>query len=574
LPVRPNPVTSDLLQLAAVNHRFWGTLSSWDRTSLCVAAGIVSPILVLTVMALTAGTANGLFFLAKTTLFPSFLATLLLVGGVLAVALFIGLVSGWLVATYDFPGRSWIGWALVLPFAIPTYISAYAYVEAFDFFGPLQSLVRTSLGYKLKSEYWFPDVRSLPGAVIITALVLYPYIYVASRAAFSTHGAHLTDAARTLGSSRTAAFRKVILPVIWPMLAAGGTLVTLETLNDIGASQHLGVQTLTVSIFNTWLNRNDLGGAAQLALALLILITGLLWTERAIRNNKRYTLPARGSRPHQRLKLAGSKAVMATVATLLPVLAGFGLPVFILGQAAFRQFRNDGIETALLKALGNTVVVSALATATILTLAILMAIAQRFTRSGMAVAANRISGLGYALPGTVLVIGLLPLLGSIDSGLNWLSLSAGAGKPGLLLSGTILAVVVAYTIRFLAIGLEQTQAGLGMLSRNTDYAARTLGCRERQIAAHILTPAMRPALVGSGVLVFVDCLKELPATLLLRPLNFETLSTMLYGHASRGSFEDGAMAAILIVTAGLAPLVLMHKLMETPGSGRTSGSTM
>ncbi|MGL4636426.1 MAG: ABC transporter permease [Beijerinckiaceae bacterium] len=560
----PSPLAGKPLLPAKYGTR--RAFSSWDWMALAIAAFVILPVVVLLGVAFTGEASNSIILLAQTTLLSSLLDTLLLVLGVLALALLTGAAAGWVVATYDFPGRRWISWALVLPIAIPTYIAAYSYVEAFDFFGPLQTLLRTLIGYRLKSEYWFPDMRSQTGAVIVTALVLYPYVYVASRAAFATQGAHLTDAARTLGVTRTKAFRTVILPVIWPMLAAGGTLVVLETLNDIGASQYLGVQTLTVSVFNTWLNRNDLAGASQLALALLLIVVAVLWTERAIRNNKRYAVPARGSRPHQRVKLSGYRGALASCLLLLPVVAGFALPVFVLGQAALRQFRSEGIEAALLKALGNTVLVSTLATGVILMLSVVLAIAQRFTRSGIIMMANRIGGIGYAVPGTVLVIGLLPLLGSIDSGLNWLAVAAGMAKPGLLLSGTVLAIVMAYAIRFLAIGLDQAQAGLGALSRNTDYAARTLGCKESRIAAHILTPAMRPALVGSGILVFVDCLKELPATLLLRPLNFETLATTLYGHASRGSFEDGAMAAFMIVMAGLIPLVFMNRLMEKPAT--------
>ncbi len=538
-------------------------LSAWDGTALAVSVLVLAPILALVLLAFQTGAADSILALTRTTLGSSLLETMLLVVGVLALAGMIGLVSGWLVSTYDFPGRQWLSWALVLPFAIPTYISAYCYVEAFDFFGPLQGFLRLMLGFRLKTEYWFPDVRSLSGAIIITALVLYPYIYVASRAAFAAHGAHLTDAARSLGCNRAEAAIRVILPAIWPMLVAAGTLVVLETLNDIGASQHLGVQTLTVTIFNTWLNRNDLGGAAQLALLLLVIVMALLWLEHSIRNNKRYALPARGQRPHQRILLRGARGWFAFLITGLPVLAGFGLPAFILVQAATRQFKTDGLGGGMVKALGNTLLVSGMATVIILTLAVLLALAQRFTRSGIASGANRISMMGYALPGTVLVIGLLPLLGLFDSTINTIATSLDLTRPGLLLSGTIIAVVLAYTIRFMAIGLDQTQAGLGAFSRNMDFAARTLGCKEQRIASRILVPAIHPAIAGAGILVFVDCLKELPATLLLRPLNFETLATTLYGHASRGSFEDGAIAALLIVTAGLVPLVVMSRFLET-----------
>jgi iron(III) transport system permease protein len=547
-----------------------GRLSSWDTTASLACAVVLAPILALLFIALQPGAGASIFATSRTMLAGALLDTLLLLAGVLVLSLTIGLLAGWVVSTYEFPGRRWLSWALVLPFAIPTYISAYCYVEALDFFGPMQTTLRTLLGYRLKTEYWFPDVRSMPGAVIVTALVLYPYIYVASRAAFAAHGVQLTDAARSLGCNRGEAVWRVVLPAIWPMLVAAGTLVILETLNDIGASQHLGVQTLTISIFNTWLNRNDLGGAAQLSLLLLVIVTALLWIEHSMRNNKRFTLPARGQRPHQRIRLHGAKAWFAAALTAVPVAAGFGLPVFILAQAAMRQLKMDGIEAELLKALGNSLLVAGAATAIVLFLALLLATAQRFSRSGLATGSNRISMLGYALPGTVLVIGLLPLLGFFDTRINQMTDAMGMARPGLLLSGTVFAVVAALVIRFLAIGLDQTQSGLGAFSRNMDYAARTLGCQERRIAARILYPAMRPALAGAAILVFVDSLKELPATLLLRPLNFETLATLLYGHASRGSFEDGAIAALLIVIAGLLPLVLLSRFLEPSDQNHTA----
>ncbi len=247
--------------------------------------------------------------------------TLLLLAGVLLIACPIGVMTGWLVASFDFPGRRVLGWALVLPFAVPTYIAAYAYVEALDFFGPIQGALRWIAGFRSRSEYWFPEVRSLPGAAFVTGLVLYPYIYVASRAAFAMQGASLHDAARSLGCSRLEALRRAVLPALAPMVAAAGaTLVMLETLNDIGASQYLGVNSLTVAIYSTWLNRNDLGGAAQIALAALVAVTLLLWLERALRNNRRFALPGRAPRLSPPRRLRGWRGGVASFAAALPVL--------------------------------------------------------------------------------------------------------------------------------------------------------------------------------------------------------------------------------------------------------------
>jgi iron(III) transport system permease protein len=537
-------------------------MTGWDRTAFAVAVLVLLPVVSIAVIALGGGEAGSLSVLARHVLPSALMDTALLALGVLGIASVIGVTAGWLVATYRFPGRDMLGWALVLPFAIPTYISAYAYVEALDYFGPVQGVVRAILGFKARSEYWFPDVRSMPGAIFVTGLVLYPYIYVASRAAFAMQGASLVDAARSLGSSRMEALRRVVLPVVAPSVAAGGTLVLLETLNDIGASQYLGINTLTVAIYSTWLSKGDLAGAAKIALIALATVLAILWLERAFRGNRRYAMASRHYRPVTPPDLKGWRSIAAAAVTALPVLFGFVLPVSVLARGAWRQFTLEGLQPEMLLALWNTVLVAALATMLILVVAMLLAFARRFSRFVQTVAAVRLSGIGYALPGTVLVIGLLPALGLADRLINDAIIGFGGARVGLVLSGSIAAIVLAYAIRFLAIGIDQADSGLAGLSRNTDFAAQTLGCAERRLAWGILAPSLKPVLAGAAVLIFVDCLKELPATLLLRPLNFETLATHLYGHAARGSFEDGAVAALLIVLAGLAPLILMNRMME------------
>ncbi len=537
-------------------------MTHWDRTAFTVAVLVLLPLMAITGLAFSAGEAGALAHLAQYVLAPALWQTLVLVTGVLAVALLVGVTTGWLIATYRFPGRDILGWALILPFAIPTYISAYAYVEAFDYFGPGQTAYRALLGFRMRSDYAFPEVRSMGGAIFVTSLVLYPYVYVAARAAFTTQGANLMDAARSLGCSRLDALRRVVLPVIAPVLAAGASLVVLETLNDIGASQYLGVNTLTVAIYTTWLSKGNLAGAAQIALITLAAVIGVLWLERALRNNRRFTLTSRNYRPVTPPVLKGWRGLAALAATALPVVLGFTLPVAVLVKGSWRDLTMDGVQPEMLRALGNTMLVASFATVLILTLAVLLAFAKRFSRLAQTGIAVRISGIGYAVPGTVLVIGLLPALGLVDRLINDAIIATGGSRVGLLLSGSIIAIMLAYTIRFLAIGIEQAETGLASLSRNTDYAAHTLGCPERRLAWRILAPALRPVLSGAAVLIFVDCLKELPATLLLRPLNFETLATHLYGHATRGSFEDGAIAALLIVAAGLIPLILMNRMME------------
>jgi iron(III) transport system permease protein len=532
--------------------------TAWDILAFCVAVLVVVPVVSLGVTALwTDSPAVPWAILARATVSTFQLAT-----GVLLLSALIGVSTGWLIATYRFPGRDSLGWLLILPFAVPTYISAYSYVEAMDYFGPVQTVLRGLTGFQSRADYWFPEMRSTGGAIFINAIVLYPYFYVASRAAFTMQGGLLIDAARMLGCTRLEALRRVVLPAVWPAIAAGGTLVLLETLNDIGASQYLGIETFTVAIFNTWLNRGSLAGAAQLALIVFLIVMAILWFERWLRNSRRFMQSSRNHRLMSFATLKGWRGMIAMLICALPVLAGFGIPVYVLIKAGWRELVTEGVSADLLKAAGNTVLVSALATFAIMLLAFLIATANRFTRVAVTSSAVRLSAIGYALPGTVLVIGLLPALGLADSGINSILSRVIDYRPGLILSGSLIAVILAYVIRFMAIGIDQVQTGLGSISRNTDFAAQTLGCGQTRLAWKIHLPAIRPALAGAAILVFVDCLKELPATLLLRPLNFETLATSLYGHASRGSFEDGALAALMIVAAGLLPLIAMHRLME------------
>jgi len=533
----------------------------WDGAALAFAAVVLLPVAAIAGLAFSAD--GGALVHAGRYVLPGALTeTALLVVGVLLIAAPIGVGAGWLIANFDFPGRAVLSWALVLPFAVPTYIAAYAYVEALDYFGPVQGLVRALIGQGARSSYWFPEIRSLPGAAFVSAMVLYPYIYVASRAAFAMQGASLQDAARSLGCGRFEALRRAVLPALAPMVAAGATLVVLETLNDIGASQYLGVNTLTAAIYSTWLNRGDLAGAAQIAVVALACVTGLLWLERAFRNDRRFAMGARGRRPMTPPRLVGWRGAAAAAAAAAPAALGFALPAAVLLRSGWRQLRVEGIPAELLAALGNSMKAAALATAAVIAISLLIAFARRFTRRSATGAAVRVAGLGYAVPGTVLVIGLLPALGLADRVINDAVIAAGGSRLGLVLSGSLAAILLAYVIRFLAIGIDQIDAGLSSLSRNTDYAAQTMGYTEGRVAIRILAPALRPAAAGAAILIFVDCLKELPATLLLRPLEFETLATLLYGHAARGSFEDGALAALLIVAAGLLPLLLITRIMD------------
>ncbi|WP_409726496.1 ABC transporter permease [Pseudorhodoplanes sp.] len=488
--------------------------------------------------------------------------TAILLSGVAVITAVIGIGTAWIVTAFEFPGRATWCWLLPLPLAFPTYIVAYVYVDIFEPIGPVQSVFRSMMGYSTAAEYWFPSVRSLPGAILIFSLVLYPYVYLAARAMFITQSASLIEVARTLGATRFMLVRHVALPLARPALAVGLSLALLEALNDIGASEYLGVQTLTLSIFTTWINRSSLPGAAQIASAMLVFVIALMALERYGRRHRRFIVSPRRQRKVPRIPLAGRDAALAVVACALPVVFGFILPFAFLAYEVAGRGLLLGFDPDLLRYTATTVTLAATATAIAIGLGLSAAIAVRMVRGRIATVCIVIAGLGYAIPGTVLALGLLTPLVSIDNILNAISKALGGPHLGLVLAGSSAALVIAYVIRFLAIATGSAQAGLARISPHIDDVARTLGTKPTRIAWSIHVPLSRPALGGAALLVFVDCLKELPATLLLRPLNVETLSTYIYQFATRGNFEEGSLAALIIVAVGILPVIHLTRFSE------------
>jgi iron(III) transport system permease protein len=336
----------------------------------------------------------------------------------------------------------------------------------------------------------------------------------------------------------------------------------LETLNDIGASEYLGVRTLTLSIFNTWINRSSLPGAAQIACAMLVIVIALMALERHGRRHRRFTVSPRRQRTVPRIPLDGGAARFAFVGCMLPVALGFLLPFLFLAHEVIRRGLLTGFDPELLRHTVTTMSLAAAATAIAVGLGLGAAIAARMVHGRLTASCLTIAGLGYAIPGTVLALGLLSPLVGIDTILNWLSRTFGGPHLGLVVAGSSAALIIAYVIRFLAIALGSAQAGLARVSTAIDDVARTLGARPAGVAWQIHVPLTRPALAGAALLIFVDCLKELPATLLLRPLNVETLSTYIYQFATRGNFEDGSLAALLIVAVGILPVIHLTRFSE------------
>lgn len=485
--------------------------------------------------------------------------TLLLLAGVAVFCGIVGVGTAWLVTQHEFPGRKSLEWLLVLPLAMPTYITAYVYVEILGFQGPLQSLFRALTGYRSLRDYWFPDPRNLTGAILILGLVLYPYVYLSVRALFGMQSAAIVESARTLGASRWTLFRRVALPMARPALAAGLTLALLETLNDIGASEYLGVRSLTLSVYTTWLNRSSLPGAAQIACVMLLVVVGLILVEMQSRGARRFSLPVKRLRPVGRSPLPRGAAWAASAACALPVLLGAILPLAFLFGEFLRRDLIAQADAAMLRSLANTLAISAAATAIVVAVGVGVAAAVRLGREPWLPAVARLASLGYALPGTVLALGLLVPLAAFDNLVADASRAVFGASPGLLLLGSGAALVIAYLVRFLSIALAGTQSGLARISPRIDDAARSLGAGRRELLRRLHWPLTRPAIAAAALLVFVDCMKELPMTLLLRPLNFETLATQVYGHASRGVFEDGALAALLIVLIGIYPAIMLAR---------------
>jgi iron(III) transport system permease protein len=491
---------------------------------------------------------------------PALLQTALLLSGVAAVTIVIGVGTAWAVTTFQFPGRDTLTWMLALPLAIPTYIVAYVYVDLLGSYGPVQTALRAAFGWNSAVDYWFPNARSLGGAILLMGLVLYPYVYLAARAMLQTQAAQFAEAARVLGARPLRLAWQISLPLARPAIAVGVALALLETLNDIGLSEYLGVQTLTLSIFTTWLNRGSLPGAAQIACALLVFVTALIALERCGRRGRTFTaMTQQGARFSSRIVLKGPRRFLAALLCFLPVALGFLLPAGYLVAEAIERGLLVGFDRALIRPALTTVALAAAATLLVLALAFSAVAAARYLRHSFVDACVNVAGIGYAIPGTVLALGLLTPLVLVDEGLNAVARAFGGAGVGLILAGSVAALIIAYVIRFLAIALGFAQAGFARIAPEFDDVARMLGAGPATLARTIHWPLVRPAVWGAALLVFVDCLKELPATLLLRPLNVETLSTYIYQYATRGSFEEGALAALIIVLVGIPAVMLITR---------------
>ncbi|WP_404944074.1 ABC transporter permease [Rhizobium rhizogenes] len=531
--------------------------------AMLLSALVAMPLIAIFVIALTGGI-NGWQHLIVNVLPRSGAQTLLLLVMTGAFTTITGVTTAWLVTMFDFPFRRLLSFALVLPLAIPSYLAAYAFGEFLDFAGPVQSGLRALFGYQTIRDYWFPDIRSLGGAVLVLGSVLYPYIYLSTRAAFGLQGRFAADAARTLGVGPLRLFLSVQLPMARPAIIIGLALVMMETLNDIGAVEYLGVHTLTFTIYETWLNRGNLAGATQIAACLVLIVGALIVIERRARRRQRFAA-GKATAMHQRsarVELSPARGWLATLVCALPFLSGFAIPVLVLGSYALKRL-NGLADPKLLKALLHSLEVSLPVAVITLFGGFLLAYAQRERPSWPTRFAVRVGSLGYGIPGTVLAIGVLLPLAGLDNAVDGIMRSHLGISTGLLLSGTAFAIIYAHSVRFMTLAEGTVDAGFQKLSPHLDMASRTLGRTRLQTLVGVLLPNIRPAAITASLLVFIESLKELPATIMLRPFNFNTLSTMVYESASRSRVQDAALPALVIIAAGLVPVILVSHSLDS-----------
>ncbi|RRH72185.1 ABC transporter permease [Falsigemmobacter faecalis] len=531
----------------------------WFFVILAIAALVLAPVLALLWQA-SRGSVTLWSHLMGSVLPHALGQTLILMGGVGVLVALSGTLLAWAVTAWDFRGRRLLEWGLLLPLAVPTYIVAYAYLDLLHPIGPVQEFLRQMLGYTSPRQFRLPDLRSMPGAIVLLSLVLFPYVYLPVRAMFMTQAANLLEVSRTLGLSRRQAFWRVAVPSARPAIAVGVSLALMEVLNDIGASEFLGVRSLTISVYTTWVTRSDLPGAAQIALAMLLLVVALVSLERWARRNQRYSVNAQRARMIEPLLIRGPRAWGMFALAALPMVFGFLIPAGYLAAEAVQRFHTAGLSPQLLREAGNSFTISALATLAVLICGVIIACGARLFPSHALQIAQRISGLGYAMPGTVLAIGILTVSAGFDRSLDAAMQSWFGVSTGLLLIGSGMALGYAYLVRFLGIASGSTEAGLTRFPRSYDHAARSMGRSAAGTVFSLHLPLSRSAIAAGGLLVFVDCMKELSATLLLRPLNFETLATHLYGEAARGTYEEASIAALAIVAVGILPVILLARV--------------
>jgi iron(III) transport system permease protein len=536
------------------NKSGWSLLT-WQ--ALGIALLIAVPILSIVASLLFGGSGDTWRHLADTVLTEYVANTLFLCIGVSLGVILVGVPAAWLVSMVDFPGRRFFEWALVLPLAVPAYVMAYTYTDLLQFVGPVQTWLRETFHLR-PGQYWFPDIRTTGGALVIFVFVLYPYVYLLARAAFLERAGSMLEVGRSLGLSPWQSFIRISLPMARPAIAAGASLALMETLADYGAVSYFGVQTFTTGIYRAWFSFGDRMAAAQLSAVLLGFVTLVVVSERLSRGRARFHITGGRHRVTASHRLHGIRALGAILVCTVPLAIGFLVPAGTLMHMAFTSGDAQFGERFLHLARNSFVL--ALATAVVaVMIAVLLAYAVRITRHTVPRTVTRLVGLGYALPGSVIAVGVLIPITRLDTWVASAIHDLTGHNPGLLLTGGITALVYAYLVRFLTVSLQAVEAGLSKVTLSMDDAARSLGYGQSKTLWKIHLPLLQGSLLTAGLLVFVDVMKELPATLVMRPFNFDTLATQAYTLASDERLTEASTAALTIVAVGMLPLILISR---------------
>lgn len=556
---------------AALRRAARPSIDGWTVAAAAVAAFVATPLATIAYRAVDL-TDDTWAHLAATVL-PVYVSnTLWLMLGVGTGVIVIGASTAWLVTMYRFPGRRLLSWALLLPLAVPGYVLAFVVTDQLEYAGPVQGALREAFGWTSARDYWFPEIRSLGGAVVVLSLVLYPYVYLLARAAFVEQCFCLFEASRTLGRGPGRSFFAVALPMARPGVAVGTALALMETLNEFGTVDFFAVPTFTAGIFDVWLNMDSPAGASQLAVALVLFTLALLALERRARRRGRVHATTTRVRRLPEYPLSRGAGAAALAWCALPVLLGFGLPAGVLAGYAI-EFHEAALAHEYLAFAGNSLRLAAAAAALTTALGLVLAYGVRLSHRpgmrGMAEAAT----VGYAAPGAVLAIGLLYPFGAFDNAVDALCRALFGVSIGLLLSGTVAGLVLGYSVRFLSLSYRTLDAGLERVTPSVEGASRTLGTGPGATLRRVHVPLVRPSLLVAGLLVFVDTMKELPLTLLMRPFDYETLATFVYQLASDELLEECALGALTIVAAGVLPVAVISLTItgSRPGHRHDAG---
>ena len=529
----------------------------WNLAIIIVSMFLIWPIASLIFVSF--GDSDGLWtHLFQNVLFKYLTTTLSLMIGVLLLSLTFGITTAWIITNYAFPFKKFLDFILILPAACPAYLIAYAYTDFFEYAGPIQGGLRDIMGWSNASEYYFPEIRSITGAIFVLASVLYPYIYLLSRTAFLQTPGSLLEVTSIYGRSK---FWNVSLPLARPAIAAGSALVCMEVVSDFGTVEYFSLETLTLGIFNVWIGMNNITAASQIALFTFMFVIVLLLVETKSRSEKRFDDTSRRHKNIGVEKVTGLKAFILVLICLIPGVCGFCIPVLILITNVSSGYSGEEL-TLLLPAFKNTVLVSSLGASIIVVVATFLACSTSVKGNKNLHNITNFSAMGYAFPGTMLAIGVLITIGFLDQIIDHTFSLLLISRQPFFLSGTIAVLIFAYLVRFLAVGYGASLSGLSKISANLNWASRTLSTSFSNTMTRVSIPLIKKSIIAGGLLAFIDITKELPMTLLLRPFNFETLATHTYQFAHDELMGQAALPALIIIFFGLIPVMFLNTMLR------------